>query len=212
MGRPRDERITDAVLDSARELLGQVSYHDLTLEALAARAQTTKPAIRRRWPSLKHVVVDAMTSDNVTMAEPDTGCTHCDVFVLVEELRQSMGEVMLGKILPALVMDLADDKDLRRRFLTTVWEPRRERGNRVLERGVARGELRPDLDLALIQDLLAAAVVYRFLFADAELSPELSKQIVDYVLGGIATEAGLRHVGAHGEGTWGAPASRGADE
>lgn len=185
------------MLDSARELLGTVGYRDLTMEALATHAQTTKPAIRRRWPSLKHVVVDAMTSDNVTMADPDTGCAHCDIVVLVEELRRSMGEVMLGKILPALVPDLADDEDLKRRFLTTVWEPRRQRGNRVLERGIARGELRPGLDLDLVQDLLAAAVVYRFLFAHAELGPEFSEQITEYTLGGIATDSGLRHVGAH---------------
>jgi AcrR family transcriptional regulator len=194
VARPRDEKITDAVLDATRELLDEVGYHDLTLEALATRAETTKPAIRRRWPSLKHVVVDAMTRDNVSMAEPDTGCTHCDIVILVEELRRSMGEVMLGKILPALVMDLADDEGLKRRFLTAVWEPRRQRGDRILARGVARGELRQDLDLVLVQDLLAAAVVYRFLFAHADLGPALSEQIVAYVLQGVGTDAGIRHI------------------
>ncbi|MCS7483161.1 TetR/AcrR family transcriptional regulator [Umezawaea endophytica] len=203
MVRPQDERITDAVLDSARELLGEVGYRNLTVEALATRARTTKPAIRRRWPSLKHVIVDAMATDNSTMAEPDTGCTHCDLVILVEELRRSMDDVTLGKILPALVMDLADDADLKRRFLTTAWQPRRERTNRILERGIARGELRPDLDLELAQDLLAATVVYRFLFAHAPLGPDVSEQIVEYSLGGIAGDAEVRHDGtcrtAHGD-------------
>ncbi|GAA3527303.1 TetR/AcrR family transcriptional regulator [Amycolatopsis ultiminotia] len=184
-GRPRDERITDAVLHSTRELLGEVGYHGLTVEALAARAETTKTAIRRRWPSLKHVVIAAMTHDDLLRATPDTGCTHCDLLVLVEELRLSMDDVMLGKILPALLLDLADDEDLKRRFLGSFWKPRRERADRVLERAVARGELRADLDFALAQDLAAGAVVYRFLFEHAELDRAMSERIVEYVMQGI---------------------------
>ena len=186
VGRPRDDRITDTVLDAARQLCGELGYHNLTLEALASRAGTTKPAIRRRWPSLKHIVVAAMTHDNVSMAAPDTGSTRSDLIVLVEELRASMGDVMLGRILPALVVDLSDDDELRRRFLDSVWQPRRIRTDRILQRGIDRGALRPDLDLELTQDLLAAAVVYRFLFAHADLGPGLSEQVVDHVLRGIA--------------------------
>jgi AcrR family transcriptional regulator len=186
MARPRDDSITEAVVDATRQLCGEIGYRNLTMEALAARAGTTKPAIRRRWPSLRHVVVDAMTRDNVSMAVPDNGSTRSDLIVLVEELRVSMGDVMLGRILPALVVDLSDDGDLRRRFLDSVWRPRRERADRILRRGVERGELRADLDFELAQDLLAATVIYRFLFAHADLDPALSEHIVDYVLRGIA--------------------------
>ena len=186
MPRPRDDSITDAVIGATRQLCGEVGYRNLTMEALAARAGTTKPAIRRRWPSLRLIVVDAMTRDNVSMAVPDTGSTRSDLIVLVEELRVSMGDVMLGKILPALVVDLADDDALRRSFLDSVWRPRRERTDRILFRGIERGELRADLDLELTQDLLAATVIYRFLFAHADLGPALSEHIVDHVLRGIA--------------------------
>ncbi|OZM75521.1 TetR family transcriptional regulator [Pseudonocardia sp. MH-G8] len=196
MGRPRDERITDAVLGAARELLGEVGYRGLTVDALAVRAETTKPAIRRRWPSLKHVVVDAMTRDIVTMPDTDTGCTHCDLVIQVEELRRSMDDVMLGKLLPPLVADLADDENLKRRFLESVWEPRREVGARVLERGVERGDLHPGLDPVLTIDLLAAPVVFRMLFAHADLGPDLSEQLVRVALRGLATDAGLRSIDA----------------
>lgn len=194
MPRPRDDTITDAVVGAVRQLCGEVGYRNLTMEALAARAGTTKPAIRRRWPSLRHVVVEAMTRDNVLLAVPDTGSTHSDLIVLVEEFRVSMGDVMIGKILPALVVDLADDEELRRQFLDSVWRPRRARTERILRRGIERGELRDDLDLEVTQDLLAAAVLYRFLFAHADLGPDLSAQIVLHVLRGVAagpTESGL---------------------
>lgn len=189
MARPRDDRITDAVLASTRQLLAEVGYRGLTLEGVAAHAQTTKPAIRRRWPSLKYVVVEAMTRDNPSMAEPDTGCVQCDLVLLVEDLRRLMGEAMLGRLLPALIVDLADDDELRDRFATSVLEPRRRMADRVFERGVARGELRPDLDLDLAQDQLAGAIVYRFLFAHALLAAEESEQLVDSVLRGLAATA-----------------------
>lgn len=191
-GRPRDERITEAVLRSTRELLGEAGYHGLTVEGLAAHAETTKAAIRRRWPSLKHVVVAAMTEDDLLRATPDTGCAHCDLLVLVEELRLSMDDVLLGRILPPLLIDLADDDDLRQDFLASFWKPRRERSDRVLERGVARGELRADLDFALAQDLVAGAVVYRFLFAHAELDLAVSERIVEYVMRGIGERPSFR--------------------
>lgn len=186
MPRPRDDTITDAVLAAARRLCGEIGYRNLTMEALAVRAGTTKPAIRRRWPSLRHVVVEAMTRDNVLMAAPDTGSTRSDLIILVEEFRRSMGDVMLGRLLPALVLDLSDDEELRRRFLDSVWRPRRARTEQILQRGIDRGELRADLDLEVTQDLLAAAVIYRFLFAHADLGPALSEQIVHHVLCGVA--------------------------
>ena len=104
-----------------------------------------------------------------------------------------MSDVMLGKILPPLVADLADDEDLKRRFLESVWEPRREVCVRVLERGVERGDLRAGLDPVLTIDLLAAPIVFRMLFAHAELGPDLSEQLVRAALQGLATDAGLRY-------------------
>ena len=60
LGRPRDKRIDSAVLRSTVELLAETGYADLSVDAIARRAGTSKPAIYRRWPSKAHLVHEAV--------------------------------------------------------------------------------------------------------------------------------------------------------
>ena len=60
IGRPRDPRIDSAVLDATVELLGETDYASLSVDAIARRAGTSKPAIYRRWPSKAHLVHEAV--------------------------------------------------------------------------------------------------------------------------------------------------------
>jgi AcrR family transcriptional regulator len=48
-GRPRDPQIDAAILGAALDALDDVGYAGLTLEDVARRAGTTKPALYRRW-------------------------------------------------------------------------------------------------------------------------------------------------------------------
>ncbi|MEU4893379.1 TetR/AcrR family transcriptional regulator [Streptomyces sp. NPDC044780] len=187
MARRRDERIDQALLAAVTELVREVGYPALTMEAIAKRAGTTKPAIRRRWKSQKHLVVEAMAENRAGVVEMDTGCTHCDIVGHLEALRLAMAHSELGHVLPALVADLADDPTLREGFLTAFWGPRREACAVSLRKGVARGDLRPGLDTDLVLDLFAAPVVFRALFGHSELGPEFSEDIARAVLSGVGT-------------------------
>ncbi|WP_328609021.1 TetR/AcrR family transcriptional regulator [Amycolatopsis sp. NBC_00345] len=193
MARQRDERIDDAVLAAVTALVREVGYPALTMEAIAKRAGTTKPAIRRRWKSQKHLVVAAMADEKSGVVEIDTGCTHCDIVGHLEALRIAMDDPALGQVLPALVADLADDPELRATFLTAVWGPRREACVVSLDRARARGDLRPGLDIDLVVDLFAAPVVFRALFGHLELGPEFSEDVARAVLSGVGTGEGPLH-------------------
>ncbi|VVJ21844.1 Transcriptional regulator [Amycolatopsis camponoti] len=184
MARQRDERIDQAVLAAVTTLLREVGYPGLTMEAIAQRAGTTKPAVRRRWKSQKHVVVAALAEERAGVVEVDTGCTCCDLFGHLEALRLGMA-------------DLADDPELRETFLAVVWEPRREACVESLKKGEARGEIRPGLDVVLI-DLFAAPVVFRVLFGHRKLDQEFVRDVIGGVLSGVGTADGGRlcaHIG-----------------
>jgi AcrR family transcriptional regulator len=60
LGRPRNPRIDDAVLRSTIELLSKSGYADLSVDAIAKRAGTSKPAIYRRWRSKARLVHEAV--------------------------------------------------------------------------------------------------------------------------------------------------------
>ncbi|CAM02169.1 TetR family transcriptional regulator [Saccharopolyspora erythraea NRRL 2338] len=187
MARPRDERIDLATLKAVRSLLPEVGYQGLTLEAVAAHAGTTKPAIRRRWPSQKHLVVDAITEHVGSTPTPDTGCTHCDLVAGIDTLRRTMTGPLLTLTLPPLVADLRDDDVLRNRFFDRFFNPRRQTTARAIERGIERGDVREDVDVELLLDMLAATMTYRLLFGHQPIAPGLSEEIVDVVMRGVAT-------------------------
>ena len=79
LGRPRDLRIDEAVLRATVELLGKSGYADLSVDAIARRAGTSKPAIYRRWPSKAHLVHEAAFPINEATELPDTGSLAGDV-------------------------------------------------------------------------------------------------------------------------------------
>ena len=56
-GRPRDPRRREAILRAAIELVAEVGYDRMTVEALATRAGVSKPTIYRRWPGGKKEIV-----------------------------------------------------------------------------------------------------------------------------------------------------------
>lgn len=186
-GRPRDDRIDSAVRQATLDLLGAVGYARLTLEAVASRAGTSKPALRRRWRGKPHLVVDALVTTVGATPTPDTGCTRCDLVAGIQTLTDAFTTRIGQRVLPALVADLADDPELAEVFLREYFHTRRASTAAALRRGVARGDLDRGADVDLLLDMLASTTYYRVLFGHLPVTPELAGQVVDVVLAGVAT-------------------------
>ncbi|WP_411140127.1 TetR/AcrR family transcriptional regulator [Streptomyces sp. x-80] len=187
-GRPRDTRLDAAILAATLRLLEDVGYPNLTMEAVARSAGTTKPAIRRRWPSRQHLVISALAETMGTAPTPDTGCTYCDLVEGIGTLSRAFGGSLGRRTLPALVAELADDPELDRTFTETVFHPRRATTEAALRRGIERGDLHPDADIGLLLDMLGATTYYRVLFGHLPVTDSLAHDVVMTVMGGAATQ------------------------
>lgn len=196
-GRPRDTRIDQTVPRAVLDILNEAGYSGLTMEGVAARAGTSKPALRRRWPSRRHLVVEALAQAIGTAPTPDTGCTHCDLIAGIGTLTRAFTVTVGRRVLPALVADLADDPELEEEFRKSFFEPRRATTAAALRRGIARGDIRPDSDIDLLLDMLAATTYYRALFGHLPITPDLAEDVVEVVLAGVATDQ-WRDRHAHG--------------
>jgi AcrR family transcriptional regulator len=123
-GRPRNPEIDAAVLRATLAVLDELGYGRLTLEEVARRAGTTKPAIYRRWRSRQRLVLAALGRRLGGAEAPDTGCTLCDLDeclkVFVAAFRR-----MPPDVLGPLFADCTDDPELRAAFMTTLFEPPR---------------------------------------------------------------------------------------
>lgn len=186
-GRPRDLRIDAAVLKATLDVLGESGYGGLTLEAVAHRAGTSKPAIYRRWSSRQQLVLSALAQRLGNVVVPDTGCSLCD---LDECLKVFVGAFrrMSPELIGPLFADCAGDGELRAAFMTALFDPPRAAVREALQRAQARGDLRDDVDVGLVVDLVGSFVHYRALFGHARMGDVEIERAVEALLRGIATD------------------------
>ena len=89
--------------------------------------------------------------------------------------------------MPRLLGETANDPELHAIFYDNLVAPRRILMREILERAVARGEIRDDVDIELMIDLFAGPVIYRLLITRGDLTqlPALDEQL-DALLNGLA--------------------------
>ena len=187
VGRPRNPQIDTAVVRATLAVLGESGYGRLTLDEVARRAGTTKPAIYRRWSSRQRLVLAALGQRLGEARAPDTGCTLCDLDECLKLFVAAFRRMPPGVIGP-LFADCAGDRELRAAFMTTLFDPPRAAVRETLERAHARGDLREEVDLELVLDLVGSLVHYRALFGHAPTSDVDIESAVEALLQGIATD------------------------
>jgi AcrR family transcriptional regulator len=184
-GRPRDPQIDAAVLKAAVTVLDRSGYGGFTLEEVARRAGTTKPAIYRRWGNRQRLMLDALGKRLGDVQPPDTGCTLCDLDECLKLFVRSFRRLP-PDVLGPLWAECASDRELREAFMTALFDPPRSAVRETLER--AGADLREGVDLDLIVDLVGSLVHYRALFGHASTSDEEIERVVEALLQGIATD------------------------
>ncbi len=185
-GRPRSDRIHRAILDATRDLLVEHGFTRLRLEAVAARAGVGKATIYRRWPSKEALALDLL----LELAAPhlsvdDTGDTLDELRAVVLNAVRGLTETSFGPVMRALMSQIAGNPAIGDPFRETVVAARREQVVQVIERGIDRGDLRPDTDPAVATELLVGPVYFRLVFG-GRLDAAFAEQVVDAFLRGAA--------------------------
>jgi AcrR family transcriptional regulator len=183
----RSARSDKAILDATRELLAEGGVRDLTVEGVAARAGVAKTTIYRRWRG-KHELALAVLIDMVeqVVATPDLGDTRAELVSFVDAAVTILGSTIMGRVMQGLVSDLASDPGLAKAFQDKVVAMRIAEADRLLARGIERGDLRADTDVELAHELLFGPVYYRLMLSGAPLDKGLAGRVVDAVMAAFA--------------------------
>jgi len=185
-GRPRSERAHQAILTAARELLIEGGFSALRLEHVAARAGVGKATIYRRWASKEALAQDLLlqlAGPHIAVAE--TGNTREELLACVTNPMRALTETDFGPVIRAMLAQIASNPSIGDPFRATVVAARRAEVARVIRRGIARGDLRPDADAALATELLVGPVYFRLMFGGA-LDLDFAKRVVDSVMRGYS--------------------------
>jgi len=184
-GRPRKPETDAAILDAALALFGELGSEATTVEAVASRAGVGKATIYRRWPTKDDLVIAAIQEVLISVEVPDLGDLRTSLVAMVRGAITFMKTSTAGSIFPRMAGEVAGRTPLGLRYVEAVIRPRRAMVRSILERGVAEGVLRPDLEVALLADVLVGPIILRKILNElADLSDDVPERLVDSLLDG----------------------------
>ena len=185
-GRPRSERADQAIIDAALSLFAESGPEGLCIERVAARAGVGKATIYRRWPGKEDLLLDAISALKAPLPEPAGRSVREDLVTLLGVLCQESADPRRAREFALLLGEGSKYPRLMERYVETVLEPRREVVRAVLRRGMATGELRPDLDVEAALFMLIGAVVARRGHEQQAIPAGYAERVVDELLRGLS--------------------------
>jgi len=158
----------------------------MRLEHVASRAGVGKATIYRRWASkeaLAQELLSQMAAPHIAVEDVDD--TRAELLAAVTNPMRAITETEFGPLIRALLSQIASDPSLGDPFRATVVQARRTEVARVIRRGIARGDLRPDAEVDVATELLVGPVYFRLMFGGV-LDGDFAERVVDTVLRGYA--------------------------
>ncbi|KHD36623.1 TetR family transcriptional regulator [Clostridium acetobutylicum] len=185
LGRPRSEKTKSDILNAAYELLIENGFAEITVEKIAERANVSKATIYKWWPNKSAVIIDGfLNTTNVELPIPDTGSTIQDMFIQVDNFTKFLTS-RKGSVITEIIAEGQYDTKLADTYRKAYFTPRRSISKKILERGILRGELKKDLNIEVIIDLIWGPVFYRLLITGEKIDVAFVKEIINYAFEGI---------------------------
>jgi AcrR family transcriptional regulator len=187
-GRPRSAEAERAIIDAVLHLVAENGFDALSVEGVAARAGVGKGTIYRRWSGKEAMLVDALASVSEELPDvPEGQSTRDGLVALVDTIRLSTQNSAAGLLLPRVMASVQQYPEVLEEYRARVVERRSQRLRDLLARGVASGELRPDLDMEMAVTILVGPILYVVMMRSTAVTPDraTSERLVDGVLRGL---------------------------
>ena len=180
--RPRVEGDREQeILDATLEVLADVGYDRLTMDAVAARAKASKATLYRRWNNKVSLVIEALHSAKGPTELPDTGSLRGDlqgVFCGMGGLVDPQTVATFASVLTAI----ARDADFAEAFRREVVGPKIAVSQEIWRRARERGEVCADADLSLLEPALAGIVLHRVFVMGEQPDEDLITRVIDQII------------------------------
>src|SRR5580692_11516221 len=158
-GRPRSEQAEQAIIEATLDLFAEQGFEGVCIEAVAARAGVGKATIYRRWPGKEDLLLEAFATIKSPLPEPRGESVRDDLVAMLQVMCQDAADPRWIGRYSLLLGEGSKYPKLMERYKATVIEPRREMVRSVLRRGIATGELRPDVDVEVAMAMINGSVI-----------------------------------------------------
>ncbi|WP_375499349.1 TetR/AcrR family transcriptional regulator [uncultured Nostoc sp.] len=163
-GRPRSIHADQAIVQATLDLLAEVGYESMSIEAIASRAGVGKTTIYRRYTSKEELVADAIESLRDDLVIPDTGRFWGDMDILINNAAKKIDSPLGRQTLALIISTASKNPQFAEVYWTKYTKLRREAFSKVLERAKSRSEIHKDADVDLIIDLVSGSLYYALIF------------------------------------------------
>ncbi|MGW3266758.1 TetR/AcrR family transcriptional regulator [Streptomyces sp. NPDC001056] len=175
----REAELYGAVLD----LLREVGYDALTMDAVAARTRSSKATLYRQWGGKAELVVKALRHTKRGHVEDiDTGTLRGDLHALVA-MEDDCTMARNSALMRGVAMAMHHNEDLRDAFKEQIVDAEIGEGRQMLQRAIDRGEVRPDCPaIDFLVHMMVGGFATRTLLEDQPPTQEFLISYVDAVI------------------------------
>jgi AcrR family transcriptional regulator len=162
-------------------VLADVGYDRLTMDAVASRAKASKATLYRRWNSKAKLVVESLARMKTAPVVPDSGDLRTDLLMAFCGMG-GLTDHDTTSTLGAVITAVNTDPEFAHEFREQVVAPKSRVSRTVFERALARGDLRPDIDLDLVVPALAGIVLHRVFILGERPDAALIERAIDQII------------------------------
>jgi AcrR family transcriptional regulator len=152
------------MLQATLELLAEVGFDAISIDAIASKAGVGKTTIYRRYGGKAELVADAIESIRQDVVIPDTGDFWTDIEQLIENAAQISLSPLGRKTVGMIISSASSNQQFAQIYWTKYLQPRRQAFAIVLERAKARQQIQADLDAGLVFDAISGIMLYALIF------------------------------------------------
>lgn len=183
-GRPRDERIDQAVIAATITLLEEVGFDATTVAAISRRSGVPTPTIYRRWANRVEVIEAAVFPPGEATPPRPTGDLRRDLQAYLDTIATPLGRRAARAALPGLLAAYVSDPEKYVGVTFRLGGALRTAFHELLDRQPP-GTIDDTIDPDSVLDLLAATSLYATFIRPFSGRDEPATATVDLVLSAL---------------------------
>lgn len=163
MARTRSCEAHEKILDAALALFAERGIEGTSMDAIVRRAGVSKATIYNHWPDKEALLMEVMLRAHgldQEQEEPDSGDIERDLAAILTRRPPERFEAARNRILPAMIAYSNAHPEFGKAWRGRAVEAPRKSIQRILRRGIQRGQIPPKLDIEFAIALLLGPVFY----------------------------------------------------
>jgi len=180
-GRPLDTTRDEDLRQAALELVAEIGYDRLTIDAVAARVKASKATVYRRWNSKAELVADAFACSGFAGVEPpDTRDLRSDLLTLAERVWLDDERVPRSAVMAGMLSAMLGNPELREALKTMAAPP--VTATSIIRRAVERGDIPPPHHLETVLSVIPGLCMFRLMKTGIAPDRAFFESVIDAVI------------------------------